>query len=37
MAAKDGDVEVLGVERQKELHQLSKRIRDLIAEKTKSL
>ena len=36
MAAKDGDVEVLGVERQKELHQLSKRIRDLIAEKKKS-
>ena len=36
MAAKDGDVEVLGEERQKELHQLSKRIRDLIAEKKKS-
>jgi hypothetical protein len=36
MAAKDGDIEVLGVERQKELHQLSKRIRDLIAEKKKS-
>ncbi|MBN6064767.1 hypothetical protein [Aggregatibacter actinomycetemcomitans] len=35
MAAKDGDVKVLGVEAQKELHQLSKRIRDLIAEKKK--